>query len=179
MTTRKSFARFKPQASGLMLSSAKACGLWLVACGAFLSACQITDHTEKDPNAVTPDDLNIPASGYDEGDAEDLSRFAFDSDTINFGRVAQGVAVERTYHFVNKGENNLVITDVRGSCSCTVGKEWPHEPVPPGQSGDISVRFDSEGKSGVISKSVTITANTQPPTTVLWLKGEVVAPPEQ
>jgi hypothetical protein len=167
------------QASGLRLSAAKACGLWLMACGAFLSACQITDHSEKDPNAVSADDLNIPASGFDAGDTADLPRFAFDSTTINFGRIPQGTPVDRTYHFVNSGENNLVITDVRGSCSCTVGKEWPREPVPPGKGGDITVRFDSEGKSGTIAKSVTIVANTQPSTTVLWLKGEVVAPEVQ
>ena len=27
------------------------------------SACQLTDHTEKDPNAITVENLNIPASG--------------------------------------------------------------------------------------------------------------------
>jgi hypothetical protein len=173
-TTRHSFGHMPP-AVGRRLGSAKAWSLWLAACGMFAS-CQITDHSEKDPNAVSANDLNIPASGFEEGDAEDLPGFAFDSTAINFGRIPQGTAVDRVYHFVNSGKSNLVITDVRGSCSCTVGKEWPRQPIPPGEGGDITVRFDSEGKNGTIAKTVTIVANTQPPTTVLMLKGEVVAP---
>jgi hypothetical protein len=93
------------------------------------------------------------------------------------GRIAEGVQVEKTYGFVNTGKSDLVITDVRGSCGCTVGKDWPKTPVHPGQHGAITVSFDSEGRPGVQHKTITVVANTQPPTSVLTLTGEVVAPP--
>lgn len=139
--------------------------------------CRITDHTEHDPNAITSEALNIPASGYNEGDTADLPRFWFDSTTVHFGRIAQGTPVERVFHFTNTGKRDLIIADVRGTCGCTVGKDWPKVPVHAGENGTITVTFDSEGRSGVQEKVVTVTANTQPATTVLLLKGEVVAPP--
>ena len=142
-----------------------------------LSSCQLTDHSERDPNAITAEALNIPASGFEEGDTANLPRMAFDSTEMHFGKVTQGTLVEKTWHFVNVGGSDLVITDVRGTCGCTVGKDWPKAPVHPDQEGTITVTFDSEGRSGMQDKAVSVTGNTQPPTTVLMLKGEVVAPP--
>ena len=142
-----------------------------------LPSCQITDHSERDPSAVTAEALNIPASGFAEGDTADLPRLAFDSTEKHFGKVTQGTLVEKSWTFTNVGGSDLVITDVRGTCGCTVGKDWPKAPVRPGEGGTITVTFDSEGRSGMQDKTITVTGNTQPPTTVLMLKGEVVAPP--
>lgn len=142
-------------------------------------SCRITDHSEKDPDAITPDALNIPTSGFETGDAAELPTIAFDSTTLAMGRIAQGSQVEKVFRFVNTGKKDLIITDVRGTCGCTVGKDWPKAPVHPGQGGTITVRFDSEGRSGAQTKTVTVVANTQPATTVLTLTGEVIAPPGQ
>lgn len=141
-----------------------------------MSACRLTDHSERS-DEITSDALEIPASGFDPKDAASLPAFRFDSTELDMGRIAQGVQVERTFRFVNAGKRDLFITDVRGTCGCTVGKDWPREPVHPGDGGTITVRFDSEGRGGHQLKTVTVVANTQPPTTVLTLKGEVVAPP--
>lgn len=141
------------------------------------ASCRITDHSEKDPNAIDANALEIPASGYAPGDTMHLPRFRMDSTTKVFGRVSQGTVVERVFQFTNVGGSDLIIADVRGTCGCTVGKDWPRQPVHPGESGTITITFDSEGRSGLQEKTITITANTQPPTTVLLLKGEVVAPP--
>lgn len=142
-------------------------------------ACRITDHSEKDPDAITPDALDIPASGYERTDPAELAALTFDSTTLAMGRIAQGVQVEKVFRFVNSGKKDLIITDVRGTCGCTVGKDWPRTPVRPGGEGTITVRFDSEGRSGAQTKTVTVVANTQPATTVLTLTGDVVAPPGQ
>ena len=155
----------------------KARGPWLVSLVFALQSCQLTDHSEHDPNAITAEALNIPASGYQEVDIADLPRLAFDSTEKHFGKVAQGTLVEKSWSFTNEGNSDLVITDVRGTCGCTVGKEWPKAPVHPGEGGIVTVTFDSEGRSGLQDKTITVTGNTQPPTTVLLLKGEVVAPP--
>ena len=152
-------------------------GSWLMLLVLALQSCQITDHSERDPEAITAEALNIPASGYQEGDTTDLPRMAFDSTAKHFGKVVQGALVEKTWSFTNVGGSDLVITDVRGTCGCTVGKDWPKAPVHPGEGGTITVTFDSEGRSGLQDKTITVTGNTQPPTTVLLLKGEVVAPP--
>lgn len=144
---------------------------------ATLSACQVTDHSERDTQAITTRVLDDPSSGYAAGDTGMLPHMAFDSATLDFGRIVQGAQVERTYRFTNDGGATLIITDVRSTCGCTVGKDWPKQPVPPGGTGTITVRFDSEGRGGMIDKAVTVTANTRPPTQLLHLTGEVVAPP--
>lgn len=144
-----------------------------------ITSCRITDHSEDDPNEVTSNALEIPASGYKTMDLSKLPAFKFDTTAMDMGKVAEGATVEKVYGFVNSGKSNLVITDVRGSCGCTVGKDWPKTPVQPGQRAAITVSFDSEGRPGVQHKTVTVVANTQPPTTVLTLTGEVIAPPVQ
>lgn len=143
---------------------------------ALLGSCRITDHSEGQ-GGLSTDIVDIPASGFEVGDTSRLPAFTFDSTTISMGLIAQGQQVERTFLFRNSGGKDLLITDVRGTCGCTVGKDWPKAPIRPGGEGRITVRFDSEGRSGVQHKTVTVVANTRPPTTVLQLKGEVVAPP--
>jgi hypothetical protein len=141
------------------------------------SSCRLTDHSENDPDAITPDVLDIPASGQGAGDPSEQAAFRFDSLELDMGRIAQGAQVERSFHFTNSGKRDLIITDVRGTCGCTVGKDWPRTPIHPGKDGTITVRFDSEGRGGAQRKTVTVIANTQPPTTILTLKGMVMAPP--
>ncbi|MBS1546969.1 MAG: DUF1573 domain-containing protein [Bacteroidetes bacterium] len=143
---------------------------------ATLASCRITDHSENEPDEVTPNDMHIPASGYKAIDKASLPVMTFDSTARNMGRIAEGAQVEKTYGFVNTGKTDLVITDVRASCGCTVAKGWPRMPVQPGQSGIITVQFNSEGRPGKQHKTITVVANTDPPTSVLTLSGEVVSP---
>ncbi|MEX1132921.1 MAG: DUF1573 domain-containing protein [Flavobacteriales bacterium] len=140
-----------------------------------LVGCRITDHSEND-GEVNPQHITFPASGYEEVDPRNVSVLTFDETHLDMGRIIQGNTVEHRFTFRNTGRAALVITDVRGSCGCTVSKDWPREPVPPGGEGGITVVFDSEGRSGRQDKTVTIVANTTPPSTVLTLSGEVVGP---
>ncbi|HAD11713.1 MAG TPA: DUF1573 domain-containing protein, partial [Saprospirales bacterium] len=60
----------------------------------------------------------------------------------------------------------------RSSCGCTV-PEWPEEPIPPGGTGEIKAKFDTEGKMKEQKKTITVTANTYPNETKIMLKGMV------
>jgi hypothetical protein len=155
----------RPRSLILFLGVAAVCG------------CRNTDHSERSPDEVTSEVINVPTSGFQEEDTARMPRFAFDSTTLDMGRVSQGARITKVFRFTNAGGSPLVITDVRGSCGCTVGRDWPKDPVAPGASGAITVSFDSEGRNGVQDKSVSVRANTRPPTTVLRLRGEVIAPP--
>ncbi len=139
------------------------------------AACRITDHSERDAD-VSTEHLNFPVTGEGQVDPDDLPQITFDSTHADMGRIAQGSKVDRTFTFTNSGGSALVITDVRGSCGCTVGKDWPKDPVKPGEKASISVTFDSEGRSGRQDKTVTVVANTVPPSHVLTLSGEVIGP---
>ncbi|HQW87571.1 MAG TPA: DUF1573 domain-containing protein [Flavobacteriales bacterium] len=146
-----------------------------VAIAMILGACRITDHSERPPGEVDPTALDGRASGYTDA-AGELPVMSFDSTVIHMGRISQGTVVERSFRFRNTGEGDLVIADVRGSCGCTVGKDWPRRPIAPGGTGAITVAFDSEGREGIQEKTVSVVANTRPPTTVLTIKGEVLTP---
>jgi hypothetical protein len=98
---------------------------------------------------------------------------AFEETTYDFGTVVDGEMVSHTYKFTNTGSEPLVLSDAKGSCGCTV-PQWPREPIAPGQSGDITVEFNSKNKKGKRNQKVTITANTNPPQTFIYLTGEVL-----
>ncbi|MEM8526728.1 MAG: DUF1573 domain-containing protein [Bacteroidota bacterium] len=98
----------------------------------------------------------------------------FEEMTYDFGSVAEGEKVRHVYKFKNTGDEPLVISNARGSCGCTV-PQWPQEAIAPGESNEIVVEFNSKGKPGPQTKTVTITANTEPVTTKLTIKGTVEA----
>jgi hypothetical protein len=68
-----------------------------------------------------------------------------------------------------------VIADVSTSCGCTV-PSFPKTPVRPGEENIIKVAFNSTGKRGYQSKNIVVVANTQPNTTLLRIKAQVVTP---
>jgi len=70
----------------------------------------------------------------------------------------------------------LKITNAKGSCGCTV-PQWPKEPILPGQTGTIDVKFTpNAGQAGQpIEKIVTVTANTSPANTMVRIKANVIA----
>ena len=97
---------------------------------------------------------------------------AFAKTTHEFGTITEGDIVEHTFTFTNTGNTPLIIQDARASCGCTVPKK-PEKPVAPGETGEIQVRFDSQGKPGMQNKTITVTANTEPATTRLFIKADV------
>lgn len=99
----------------------------------------------------------------------------FDESEFNFGKVAVGEKIQHIYRFTNTGDEPLLLTNARGSCGCTV-PSWPKDPIQPGGSGAIVVEFDTKGKMGPQVKQVTITANTDPAQTIVYIKGEVFEP---
>ncbi len=109
------------------------------------------------------------------GFSQEFAVIEFEETEYNFGEVEQGEKVEHVYRFTNTGEIPLVITNVKGSCGCTV-PFYPKDPILPGESSEIQVEFDSKGKKNKQSKRVTISANTDPSQTFLTIRGQVNAP---
>jgi hypothetical protein len=97
---------------------------------------------------------------------------SFAETTFDFGTVEEGTVVTHVYTFTNIGNEPLILADLRGSCGCTV-PQWPREPIGPGESASITVEFNSKNKMGKRSQKVTITANTNPPQSFIYLMGEV------
>lgn len=126
------------------------------------TACQLTDANEENVSTVIIDPENPPV-------------IVFEKTTHEFGEIVQGEQVKYNFRFTNDGKSPLVLASVEPGCGCTA-TEWPREPIAPGESGKIMVTFDSEGRSGDQKKVITVKANTDPSTTVIYLKGYVTAP---
>ncbi|CAM4312626.1 DUF1573 domain-containing protein [Flavobacterium terrigena] len=88
------------------------------------------------------------------------TKIEFDKEIHDFGQIDQGEIVETTVNIKNIGDNNLYIVDAHGSCGCTV-PEVTKEAIKPGESAPINVKFDSNGKTGEVTKTVMITCNTE------------------
>lgn len=102
--------------------------------------------------------------------------FVDDVKNVDFGTVVEGKQVERKFKFKNAGDFPLIINNVSASCGCTI-PEWPRDPIGPDEEGTILVRFNSKGKEGPQFKTVTIFANTNPATSDIQFKAEVVPAP--
>jgi hypothetical protein len=101
-----------------------------------------------------------------------ITSMAFDSNTHDFGTINEGDEVTHVFKFTNTGTEPLIISNCNGSCGCTVPK-CPKEPIAPGGTGSIEVKFNSKGKTNAQRKQVTIDANTSPPQTILSITAQV------
>lgn len=98
---------------------------------------------------------------------------AFEETTFDFGTITEGEQVSHTYVLKNTGNEPLILSDAKASCGCTVPK-WPREPIAPGATAQMVVEFNSKNRRGKKNQKVTITANTNPPQTFIYLTGEVL-----
>ena len=117
--------------------------------------------------------IRNPATANEPTDTVNVAKIVFEEVQYDYGKVDAGTLVEHTFVFTNTGKVPLVISDARSTCGCTV-PEYPKEPVAPGQQGEIYVRFNTKGKFDRQIKPVTITANTYPSETKVYLIGYVI-----
>jgi hypothetical protein len=108
--------------------------------------------------------------------SKDGAKIEFEKEVHDYGTIKNGADGTCTFDFKNTGNQPLIISNAKGSCGCTV-PSWPKEPINPGQTATISVKYDTK-RTGAINKSVTITSNAvNEPTKVLRIKGNVLPKP--
>ncbi len=91
----------------------------------------------------------------------------------DYGSIKAGSNGVCEFVIKNEGTEPLVLATVKGSCQCTV-PSWPTEPIAPGESAIISVKYNTENV-GPINKTVTITSNAvNEPIKVLRISGNVL-----
>lgn len=91
----------------------------------------------------------------------------------NFGTIAMGEKVERTFLFKNTGTEPLIIENAFSTCGCTI-PEYPKTPIAPGSYDNVKITFDSAGKIGVQNKAITFKTNGSPNKSFIYLKGVVI-----
>ncbi len=111
------------------------------------------------------------ASARDEV-AKKIPVMAFDKSEHDFGQIVQGTPQETIFTFTNTGDAPLIITDAKSSCGCTVPQYPKNVPIAPGESGEMVVKFNGSGQNQV-TKTITVTANTQKGSELLRIKAFV------
>lgn len=100
-------------------------------------------------------------------------RAQFDVTEYNYGKIKAGEKVSYEFRLTNAGKKPLIIRKAKASCGCTVAAPSKSE-LKPGESTTIKVTFDSTGRSGKDSKSVTVITNDpRQPTINLVIHGEI------
>lgn len=155
--------------------------LWAVTLSTVFFACQNNGEQEKSIEEIETAGkissiIRNPQSADGTVDSINVAKIEFAEPTYDFGEIDEGGVVQHVFKFTNTGKVPLVISDARSTCGCTV-PVWPKEPIPPGGDGEIAVKFDTKGKKNRQSKPITITANTYPNQTKVFLNGNVFPDP--
>jgi hypothetical protein len=130
------------------------------------------DASTNDPTEVDADVISNN-KGADNPEAKNNEPIiTFKEKSWDFNQITEGEIVKHTFVFTNTGNEVLIVNSCTASCGCTTPK-CNTDPVPPGESGEIEVRFDSNRRTGNQTKSITVIANTTPPETILNISGFV------
>jgi len=130
----------------------------------YKSSIGISATIEEDFSNLTPEQLaNAPV-------------VSFDKNSCDFGEMTQGDKKDYTFMMTNKGKSDLIIRRVRTSCGCTAVAP-SKKTIAAGETVPLKVTFNSRGKHGRQSKSVTVITNDpKTPTTVLRVTSNVIVP---
>lgn len=138
------------------------------------SAALLAFSCKTDTKEVSTNDITITKSA-DGNTTDKLPDMLFEEETHDFGRITQGEKVAYSFKFKNTGSANLIISAANGSCGCTI-PDYPKKPIAPGEESVIDVVFNSEGKSGMVEKSITLVTNCEPSTKIIYIKSNIVVP---
>jgi hypothetical protein len=109
--------------------------------------------------------------------ASSTMRFA-GGEVWDFGVVEEvGGVVEHTFTFTNSGRVAFAIEGVSVDCGCTT-PVYSREPVQPGGTGTLTVRFDPKGQEGPFEKTISIVSKSRRNRNTLTLRGTVVPRPK-
>lgn len=101
---------------------------------------------EEDFSKLTPEELaNAPVVNFAET-------------SFDFGEIKQGEKKTHTFTLKNDGKSALYIRNIKTSCGCTAAG-YSKKAIAAGESTPIKITFNSRGKRGRQSKSITVITN--------------------
>ena len=118
-------------------------GLLLIAVVAAMAFTSCKDNAAEKVKAE-----NVEDAAERDAQAVVYPEITFEETEFDFGTIDQGTAVEHTFKFTNTGNAPLVITNATSSCGCTV-PTWTKEPIAPGETGEMLVKFNGSGQNQV------------------------------
>ncbi len=112
--------------------------------------------------------------------AQERKVVEFESAIHDFGVIAEGSGnagrVTAIFKFKNTSNAPVFIESARASCGCTTPQVDATKPIAPGETGEIPVTYNTNGRPGSFNKQVTVTIkNAAGETSIerLYVRGEV------
>ena len=135
-----------------------------------LSMAAQTKPAAKPATPPAPAATSAPAPQADPG-------YKFDKVDHDYGTISKGAEPYCEFRLTNTSKAPLVIASAVGSCGCTV-PEYPKEPIKPGETVIIKVRYDTQ-RIGHFEKQVTVNFAGKNEPAILKIHGTVEAPPAE
>lgn len=104
---------------------------------------------------INTNNFRVITQGGKQLQSDSVPGLEWDKLEYNFGKITAGEKVETVFHVTNNRKDTMEIENVAGSCGCLVPK-WTKGRILPGGKGEVTVRFNSEGKWGKQTRSVAV-----------------------
>ena len=104
--------------------------------------------------------------------SEAQAKISLEKKSHDFGSIEEGVQATVTFTFKNTGNAPLILNSVKASCGCTTPK-WTKEPIAPGSEGQVTAIYNSKGRPGNFTKTITIKHNGEGGTEFLTIKHHI------
>lgn len=118
------------------------------------------------PAATAPPPAEEPVAPAPEPKPVRLSHLTVSPQQQDFGTVAKGTSVVRTFEISNSGKRALTLEIARSKCRCL----WydPPKSIPAGGRGTLTVRVDGEkAPAGLLAESIEISGKGDPEATAV------------
>jgi len=100
------------------------------------------------------------------------AQFQWSETNVQIGKIKQNNPQNVSFEFKNVGDQPLIITDLKASCSCSAtSTDLIGKPIAPSQTAIVTAVFNASSL-GVFNKNVTVHSNVGDPV-VLTFTGEV------
>lgn len=112
--------------------------------------------------------MSILISSSEISASSGTAKILFTEESHDFGNVEQGEQLEYSFAFTNEGEAPLLIQNVQPACGCTGATVGEKTEYAKGESGEIKITYNTQGRDGHQEKSITVFTNdTESPEKVL------------
>ncbi len=122
-----------------------------------ISALSITSCKENAAGKIKAENLTKAADR--DANANKLPIIELDKVEHDFGEIENGTPVETVFKYKNTGNSMLVVSKINTTCGCTVPSNYTKE-VPPGETGEFTVKFNGSGNGNKVTKKLTMVTNT-------------------
>lgn len=94
----------------------------------------------------------LTASAFAQKKVDDIAKFA--TETINFGKIKQGVPTKGVFTVTNVSNQPIIIEQANPTCGCTIS-DYTKEPIAAGKTGVINATFNA-ANVGHFDKHLTV-----------------------